>query len=41
MDLKELQYFVTEDGGLQLGDFNKGRFLTKHDLPVRKFTNAE
>jgi serine/threonine protein kinase len=30
-DLKEQQYLVTEDGGLQLGDFNKGQFLTKHE----------
>ena len=28
-DLKEQQYLITESGGLQLGDFNKGEFLTK------------
>jgi serine/threonine protein kinase len=28
-DLKEQQYLITENGGLQLGDFNKGEFLYK------------
>ncbi|KAL3789347.1 hypothetical protein HJC23_006501 [Cyclotella cryptica] len=28
-DLKEQQYLITDDGGLQLGDFNKGQFLKK------------
>ena len=29
-DLKEQQYLITDEGGLQLGDFNKGQFLMKH-----------
>ncbi|KAL7483099.1 hypothetical protein ACHAW6_008741 [Cyclotella cf. meneghiniana] len=28
-DLKEQQYLITDEGGLQLGDFNKGTFLKK------------